>query len=113
MSAPLPQYLYLTTRGRRTGLARQIEIWFTERDGRYYVIAEHDTSHWLQNLRCDSRVQIRVGDSECPGRARALDPAADRDLIAAVQEQSRRKYGWGEGTVVEITPEAGEPEVRS
>src|ERR671926_1079970 len=75
MSAPLPQYLYLTTRGRRTGLARQIEIWFTERDGRYYVIAEHDTSHWLQNLRCDSRVQIRVGDSECPGRARALDPA--------------------------------------
>jgi deazaflavin-dependent oxidoreductase (nitroreductase family) len=112
MSAPLPQYLYLTTRGRRTGLARQIEIWFTEGDGRYYIIAEHDNSHWLQNLRADSHVQIRIGDSESSGRARALDPAADRELIAAVQERSRRKYGWGEGTVVEITPDAGELRVR-
>ena len=32
-------FLYLTTIGRRTGLPREIEIWFTERDGRYYVIA--------------------------------------------------------------------------
>jgi hypothetical protein len=29
------EYLYLTTRGRKTGRARQIEIWFTRR-GRSY-----------------------------------------------------------------------------
>jgi len=34
-------FLYLTTVGRRTGLSREIEIWFTERDGRFYIIAEH------------------------------------------------------------------------
>src|SRR5438445_328723 len=35
------QYLYLTTTGRRTGRPREIEIWFTQRRGRYYLIAEH------------------------------------------------------------------------
>ena len=34
-------FLYLTTTGRRTGLPREIEIWFTERGGHFYVIAEH------------------------------------------------------------------------
>ena len=36
------QYLYLTTRGRKSGRSREIEIWFTHRDGRFYVIAVTD-----------------------------------------------------------------------
>src|SRR2546422_4986838 len=43
-------YLYLSTQGRRSGLPREIEIWFTQRDGRFYLIAEYSTSHWVQNL---------------------------------------------------------------
>src|ERR1700758_4726336 len=53
-------YLYLTTRGRKSGLPREIEIWFTERDGRFYVIAEYATSNWIQNLRTHPEVQVRA-----------------------------------------------------
>ena len=34
------EFLYLTTTGRRSGMPREIEIWFTRVDGHYYVIAE-------------------------------------------------------------------------
>ena len=35
------EFLYLTTVGRKTGRVHEIEIWFVERDGRLYVLAEH------------------------------------------------------------------------
>jgi hypothetical protein len=28
--------------------------------------------------------------------------------VEAVQNRSRKKYGWGEGLVIELTPEASE-----
>ena len=57
------EFLYLTTTGRRTGQPREIEIWFTEDAGRYYVIAEHgEGARWA------------------------------------------KKYGWGAGLVVELSP---------
>jgi deazaflavin-dependent oxidoreductase (nitroreductase family) len=103
------QYLYLTTRGRKSGRPRAIEIWFTERQGRFYVIAEYDTSHWVQNLRSDPRVQVRIKDRQFPATARVLDAgddssSPDRELIREVQNLSRKKYGWGDGTVVELAP---------
>lgn len=98
------QYLYLTTRGRKSGQAREIEIWFTERQGRFYVIAEHPTSHWVQNLHADSAVQVRVGERSFAARARILGQA-DPVLRDEIQGLSRQKYGWGDGTVVELVPD--------
>jgi deazaflavin-dependent oxidoreductase (nitroreductase family) len=98
-------YLYLTTIGRRSGRAREIEIWFTRRDGRYYVIAEHgEQAHWVRNIRADARVRWRVGDGTFAGRARVVEAAAEPTLSAAVQALSATKYGWGDGLVVELTP---------
>jgi deazaflavin-dependent oxidoreductase (nitroreductase family) len=100
------QYLYLTTRGRKSGRGREIEIWFTERNGRFYVIAEYDTSHWLQNLRLEPAVQVRVGGRSFAARARVLPPdQADADLHREIQGLSQEKYGWGNGTVVELVPD--------
>lgn len=98
------QYLYLTTRGRKSGRDREIEIWFTERKGRFYVIAEYQTSHWLHNLSADSAVRVRVGERSFAARARVLGQA-DADLCDEVQNLSRQKYGWGDGTVVELDPD--------
>ena len=101
-----PQYLYLTTIGRRSGQERQIEIWFTERAGRYYIIAEHGTrAQWVLNILANSKVRFRVGAHTFGGTARVLNAAQDGELAAAVQQLSRDKYGWGEGLVVELTPE--------
>jgi len=98
-------YLYLVTRGRKSGRPRQIEIWFTHRDGRFYVIGEYPTSHWVQNLQADSRVQFRVAGKRFTARARILSAETEGELYRSVQEQSRKKYGWGAGLVVELIPQ--------
>jgi deazaflavin-dependent oxidoreductase (nitroreductase family) len=101
-----PEFLYLTTTGRRSGQPREIEIWFTARAGRYYVISEHrEEAAWVRNLAVEPRVQVRVGQATFPARGRVVYESSEPELSAAVQELSERKYGWGEGLVVELTPE--------
>lgn len=100
------QYLYLTTRGRRSGLAREIEIWFTHLRGRFYVIAEYPTSNWVQNVRAHADVNVRVAGQEFPGRARVLSKEQEGKLVREVQSLSQEKYGWSDGLVVEIIPAA-------
>ena len=109
-----PQYLYLTTRGRVTGLPREIEIWFVASEGNLYVLAEHfHRAHWVRNIARDPRVRVRLAGREFRAAARALDPAADEGEWRTAQRLAREKYGWGEGLPVRITPdeplEAGRP----
>jgi deazaflavin-dependent oxidoreductase (nitroreductase family) len=99
------EFLYLTTTGRRSGQPREIEIWFTHHEGRYYLIAEHrDQANWVQNLRANPRVHIRVAGSSMEGTARVMDAKAERTLWQKIQALSEKKYGWGDGLIVEITP---------
>ena len=104
------KYLYLTTIGRRSGLPRQIEIWFTRHDGCYYLVAEHGLkAHWVRNLLATPAVRARIGRRSFRGRARVVDARSERDLVAAVRERSEAKYGWGAGLVVEIAPAGSRP----
>ena len=97
------QYLYLTTRGRKSGLPREIEIWFTHREERFYLIAEYPTSNWLQNLQAHPNAQLRVGKKKFVARARVVSPETEPELHRAIAGLSSEKYGWGDGTVVELT----------
>src|SRR4051794_13161985 len=98
------QYLYLTTTGRRSGLSREIEIWFTEREGRFYVIAEHrERAHWVQNIRADPHVRVRVGDHRFDATARLVHDEDEPELTQPVKALSDAKYGWSDGLVVEVT----------
>lgn len=99
------QVLYLTTIGRRTGLPREIEIWFVESDGKLYLLAEKfREAHWVQNIECNPHVKVRLDGREAEARARVLDPDRDRATWEMAQELGRNKYGWGEGLPVEIVP---------
>ena len=97
-------YLYLTTSGRRSGLPREIEIWFTCRGDRFYVIAEYPTSNWVQNLRARPEVRVRVASREFSAKARIPSVESERELLSEVQSLSQKKYGWSDGLVVEIIP---------
>jgi deazaflavin-dependent oxidoreductase (nitroreductase family) len=99
------QYLYLTTRGRKTGQPREIEIWFTQSDGRFYVIAEYSTSNWVQNIRAHPAISVRVAGSSFSAQARLVDAAQEPQLCARIQQLSCAKYGWGEGQIVELVSE--------
>ena len=107
------EYLYLTTRGRKTGRARQIEIWFTRRGRGYYLVAEHGLrAHWVQNLLVEPRVRWRVGTARLGGRARVVRTQTAPGLVRDIQARSKRKYGWGDGLVVELDPGPARPRRR-
>jgi len=99
------QFAYITTTGRKTGLPRQIEIWFVELDSRLYILAEYGLeAKWVQNIIADPNVAVRLGDRQYRGVGRVLDEVKDGEKYAKVQAAAREKYGWGEGLPVEITP---------
>ena len=101
-----PPLLSLTTTGRRSGCPREVELWFTRIDGRYYLIAETgQRARWVQNLQADPRVSWRVDGADFVGGARVVDAATEPVLARRVAARSEAKYGWGDGLIVELTPD--------
>lgn len=107
-------FLYLTTIGRKTGLPRQIEIWFVEHAGAYYLVSEmREKAQWVQNLRANPQVQFSIGTRESQETQRALGPATarplnalgDAELIEQVSRLMNAKYNWSDGLIVEIRPQ--------
>lgn len=100
------QFIYVTTKGRKTGLAREIEIWFVELNGKFYILAEHFyKAHWVRNIQNDSRVRVRMGEQTFSATARVLDEKREPQIWQMAQLLAVEKYGWGEGLPVEITPD--------
>lgn len=100
------QFIYVTTTGWKTGNPHDIEIWFVEHAGRYYIVSENgERSHWVQNIRHNPAITIRLGKDLRPGTGRVVDPATEPALAAAITALMEAKYEWGDGTIVELTPE--------
>ena len=96
------QFLYLTTIGRKTGLPREIEIWFVELNGRLYVLAEHGyRAQWVRNIIANPSVTIRLAGRSWNATGRVLEPEMG-ELYTQVRERARAKYGWGDGLPVEF-----------
>ncbi|MBV9378124.1 MAG: nitroreductase family deazaflavin-dependent oxidoreductase [Alphaproteobacteria bacterium] len=97
--------LYLTTVGRKSGLPREIEIWFVTFSGRFYLFSETgETAKWVKNIRHEPKVTLRIAECRLEAVARVLDPRTDRNLWDQVAAIAKRKYGWGDGLPVQITP---------
>jgi deazaflavin-dependent oxidoreductase (nitroreductase family) len=79
--------LLLTTRGKKTGVARRTAlIYARDRDG-YVVAASYGGSpthpDWYLNLESDPHVVLQVGDERFPARARS-DTPVDRGHLWAL-----------------------------
>jgi len=99
-------FLYLTTAGRRSGIQREIEIWFVEHAERFYVIAEHrEDANWVRNIGADPHVRVTVGGRQFPGVARTVDDDREPELARAVKTLFDAKYGWSDGLIVELSPQ--------
>jgi len=100
----LAMYLYLTTTGRVTGQAREIEIWFAEHGGRFYLFAERESANWVRNIQSQPQVKVRVGDAEFNAIARVVHNEREPELAASVKVLFDTKYGWSDGLIVELAP---------
>jgi deazaflavin-dependent oxidoreductase (nitroreductase family) len=97
-------YLYLTTTGRVTGQAREIEIWFTEHGGRFYLVAERENANFVRNIKSQPQVKVRISDSQFNAIARVVRNDREPQLAVIVKALFDAKYGWSDGLIVELTP---------
>ncbi len=86
-------YLYLTTTGRVAGEAREIEIWFTEHGGHFYLVAERENANWVRNIQSQPQVKARVRDAEFNAIARVVQNDREPQLAATVKALFDAKYG--------------------
>ncbi len=80
-------YLNLTTKGRRTGLFRSVELWFAFEDGKLFFLA-HENSNWWKNIGKTPRVEIEVGEILFEGTGNLV-----QERLEYVFNLFRRKYG--------------------
>src|SRR5437870_12822500 len=80
-------YLNLTTRGRKTGLKHDVELWFAFEDGKLYFLA-HESSHWWKNVVKTPRVEVEVSEILFEGTARLVPEKLEHTF-----ELFRRNYG--------------------
>jgi deazaflavin-dependent oxidoreductase (nitroreductase family) len=104
-------FLYLTTTGHKTGNPHDIEIWYVENNGAYYLCSgSGEKSHWVQNILAKPEVTFSVGTREDKGIvepvqsaiAHPITPDKDTNLHHIVTQLFNGKYGWSTGLLVEI-----------
>jgi deazaflavin-dependent oxidoreductase (nitroreductase family) len=101
------EFLYLTTTGRKSGLPREIEIWFAAYGDCYYICSEgRERADWVQNIANNPAVSFYVNGQAHQGSGRALSAEADTELVAAVSAEFDRKYKWSEGLLIQLCPTA-------
>lgn len=95
-------YCYLTTTGRASGQAHEIEIWFgIEGNTLYMLSGGRDRSDWVRNLQRTPDVSVRIGGSRFPGRARIVDAPEEHVRVRGllVEKYAPRYSGdlsdWG------------------
>ncbi len=83
----------LSTRGRRTGQWRRVEIWYVVVDGQVVLTGTPGARHWLANLRADPAavLHLRDPDEDLPVLASEVTDAGARRRCA---EEAWRLQPW-------------------
>ena len=102
------QFLYLTTKGWKTGALHRIEIWYVQHNGRFYLVSQYrDRSAWVQNIKHDSKIDFHVGNTTFHGIGRIIEATKESVLAKQVSKLMDQKYDWSDGLIVELRPEPG------
>ena len=73
------------------GDQRETKVWFVMFDGAPYL--RTNDSKWLENLRRDPNLGLRIDDREYEARA---EEVPGDDIVEQVDRASVDKYGWQE-----------------
>lgn len=80
-------FLNIATKGRKTGLKHDVELWFAFEDGKLYFLA-HESSSWWKNMVKTPRVEVEVSEILFEGTGRLVPEKLDY-----IYGLFRRKYG--------------------
>jgi deazaflavin-dependent oxidoreductase (nitroreductase family) len=97
------RFLYLTTKGWKTGQEHEIEISFVKHNDKYYIMSETmDKAHWVQNIIHDPHVKFTIKDNTFSGTARIVNKINDPQLEPKILEFVSSKPV--SGLIVELNP---------
>ena len=89
-------YCYLTTTGRKSGLPREIEIWFGINGNSLYLLSGGgDESQWVKNLLANPNVTVRIAKHNFNGIARIV--SEEKEETTARHMLAGKYQGWKEG----------------
>ena len=74
----------MTTRGRRTGIARTVAVGYVDEEDGSILVAAGDRANWAQNLVDDPDVLVEVGERAFHATAQALSPVDHASAIRAL-----------------------------
>lgn len=113
MSEADQTYLYITTIGHKTGRQHQIEIWYVDYAGNYYIVSEkRENAHWVRNLTANPNITFSIGTREdkegvvmaTAAIARSITKKDEPSIVAEVIARMENKYNWSNGLIVQIMP---------
>lgn len=92
---------YLTTIGRRSGRAHEIEIWFgVVGDTLYLISGNGEKADWYRNALVNPAVTVRIERDVRAGVARAVTDAEERRTVGALMGE---KYPWSGDPSIGLT----------
>jgi deazaflavin-dependent oxidoreductase (nitroreductase family) len=94
----------LTTTGRRSGTAHEVEIWFGVIDETLYLISGNGPgADWYRNALAEPRVSVRLAGRILEGRARDVTDPGERRRVG---ELMGAKYPWDGDASIGLTFDA-------
>lgn len=75
------QTIEITTKGRRSGQPKRIEIWWFRVEGRFVITGTPGPRDWVANLRADPRVIVHVDGEDIPAIATFVDDEVFRRVV--------------------------------
>jgi len=108
------KYIYLTTKGRKTGKPHTVELWFAAAGKMIYLSHEGAYTDWMKNILEDSRVGFKIGKAQFKGNARmaksvdAFEVGKHALYIKYYGKASKDKINdwFSESAIIEISMQA-------
>jgi deazaflavin-dependent oxidoreductase (nitroreductase family) len=99
----------LTTVGRRTALARTVEVRMVYLDGKFYAASSNiQGKHWCRNMINSPEVQVKAGGERFSCHARQVADEKLRVRVLRLRDATPRL----ERVVFELTPQPGSAAAR-
>ncbi len=105
------KFIYLTTKGRKSGKPHTVELWFAVASGKVYLSHEGERTDWMKNIVGHCPVSVRIDGVASNGDARIAEGVEREAGKKALYE---KYYGrasdeviddwFSLSTVVEVTP---------
>lgn len=101
----------ITTKGRRSGKSRRIEIWYHNVDGRLLITGMPGRRSWFANMKSNPHITFHLKQSvqaDIPAEVRIIDDEAERRrILAAIIARLEGEHDiekWLEGSpLVEVS----------